>query len=75
MDPADEALVEAWRLGVENHSDEVAQRYEELLPTLIAAGYAESEKVTWEADFSEIWRYTPKGVARANELVPDDELF
>lgn len=71
MDPADEALIEASKLGVEDHTDEVAQRYDELLPALIEAEYAEQKQVTYPADFDYIWNFTKMGVARAEELVPE----
>ena len=64
MNPADEALIEAWTLSVGNHTAEVEARFEELLPTLLDAGYAEADEYTW--------RFTPKGVARADELAPDN---
>jgi hypothetical protein len=59
---ADDALVEAWRLGEgeEGWSAAVMETAEHLLPTLIAAGYAETKDGTWN--------FTPKGAARAMEL-------
>jgi hypothetical protein len=63
VNPADEALAEAWRLGAEDPDDAVESRYEELLPVLIAAGYAEADEYTWN--------FTPKGVARAEAIAAD----
>lgn len=63
MDPADEALSEAWTLANENYTAELYARFQELLPTLMKAGYADADEHTWH--------FTPKGVARANELGPD----
>jgi hypothetical protein len=63
VDPADEAHIAAWTLALENHTPEVEARSEELPPTLIDAGYADADEHTR--------RFTPKGVARADELVPD----
>ncbi|MFN0154361.1 MAG: hypothetical protein ACKVUT_08265 [Gaiella sp.] len=37
--------------------------FEEMLPTLVAAGYAEADDHTWH--------FTQKGVERADELVPE----
>jgi hypothetical protein len=36
---------------------------ETLLPALVAAGFVESDE--------QIWNFTPSGVARVNERVPD----
>ncbi len=63
MDPADAALVQAWGLALENHTEEVEATFETLLPALIEAGYANADENTW--------RFTPKGVARAEELTPN----
>ena len=59
---ADEALLKAWLLGEgeDGWSDAVMAEAERLLPTLLAAGYAETEQATW--------KFTPKGAARAMEL-------
>ena len=61
MNP-DEALTEAWNLGMDEAgwTDAVMERAEELLPTLLAAGYAAADSGTW--------RFTPEGVAKAEEL-------
>lgn len=61
---ADSALVRAWRLALEDASDEVECEFESLLPTLIAAGYAEADEFTWH--------FTSEGAARAERLVSDD---
>ena len=63
MDPADEALIEAWTRALEDHTPAVEARFEELVPTLIGAGYADADEHRWH--------FTPKGFARADELVPD----
>ena len=62
---ADEALLRAWNLGMdeEGWSDAVMDEAELLLPILIDAGYAQQTASTWS--------FTEKGVARANELDPD----
>ena len=61
---ADAALMEAWDLGMDDAgwTDEVMEKAERLLPTLLAAGYAESDEA------AAIWWFTPKGVARAEKL-------
>lgn len=56
----DDALVRAWNLGGEDYTDEIMDEYEALLPTLIEAGYVESNGHTWN--------YTKKGVERALAL-------
>lgn len=62
---ADEALIRAYNLGMDDAgwTDEVMDKAEELLPTLIAAGYAARD------DEANTWWFTKKGVARANEIV------
>lgn len=64
---ADEALVRAWGLGMDDagYTDAVMDEMETLLPILIEAGYAES-------DPGHTWNFTPKGVARAEELEGED---
>jgi hypothetical protein len=59
---ADQALIEAWRLGEgeDGWSDAVMATAEHLLPILIAAGYVETKEATWN--------FTPEGMARAMEL-------
>jgi hypothetical protein len=63
---ADEALVRAWNLGMdeEGWSDAVMDEAELLLPVLIEAGYVEEKGNTWN--------YTGRGVARATELQQDE---
>lgn len=65
MDP-DDALMEAWNLGMDDAgwSDAVMDEAERLLPILVQAGYAETKGSTWN--------FTPKGVARAMELQSAD---
>lgn len=60
---ADKALRRAWLLGDEDYTDEVMDEFETLLPTLVAAGYAERDADTWN--------FTPKGVARAEVVAPE----
>ena len=59
---ADAALTKAWDLGEgeDGWSDAVMLEAERLLPTLIEAGYAETEGDTWN--------FTVTGVERAMEL-------
>jgi hypothetical protein len=58
----DEALLKAWLLGYgdDGWSAAVMAEAKQLLPILIAAGYAETNEATWD--------FTPKGAARAMEL-------
>jgi hypothetical protein len=63
MDPADKALSEAWTLADVNYTAELYSRFEELLPTLLQAGYADADEYPWH--------FTPKGVASASELASD----
>jgi len=60
MGDADSALLRAWELSVGDWTDEVEAEIETLLPTLVEAGYASAEE--------HLWRFTPAGVARAEEL-------
>ena len=46
-------------------TDEVMDKAEELLPTLVEAGYVAVD------DNAHTWRFTKKGVARADEIVID----
>ena len=64
VEDADEALMRAWNLGMdeEGWSDAVDEA-ELLLPVLIEEGYAEQTADTWS--------FTDKGVARAKELDAD----
>jgi len=64
MDEADSALIRAWHLALEDYTDEIYAVFEQLLPSLVEAGYAEADEHTWH--------FTPRGVARAEELIPDD---
>ena len=57
---ADEALVRAWELALEEHTDAVEEEFEHLLSPLIEAGYVEADHYTW--------RFTPEGVRRAELL-------
>lgn len=52
---ADEALLQAWNLGIDTGwTDAVIDEAERLLPTLIAAGYADADEKRGR------WRFTPK---------------
>jgi hypothetical protein len=67
---ADAALIAAWNLGMDEQgwSDAVMDEADRLLPTLVEAGYAETDG--W------MWKFTPEGVTRARELAlwgPDDQ--
>ena len=65
MDGADTTLVRAWRLAFDPAlSDEGWSVLEALLHELAAAGYVELGETAWN--------FTPEGIARINELVPDD---
>jgi hypothetical protein len=59
----DAALMEAWELGMTDagYTDADFDRAEELLPTLVEAGF-----VATDGDWT--WWFTPEGVARAEEL-------
>ncbi len=60
LDIADRDLLRAWEIFDGDFTDEVFAEIEELLPTLVAAGYVEAQE--------DRWGLTPKGVARAEEL-------
>ena len=61
---ADEALLRAWNLGLDEAgwTDEVTEEAGTLLPTLLAAGYAAIQEQAWT------WWFTEKGIARAEKL-------
>ena len=54
----------AWNLGMDDEgwTDAVMEEAERLIPTLLKAGYISVD------DEAATWRFTPKGVARAEEL-------
>jgi hypothetical protein len=60
MAEEDTALMRAWELSAGDHTDSVIDELEPLIPILAAAGYVEADDYTWS--------FTPKGVARAEEL-------
>jgi len=65
VDNADAALVRAWKLAFHAAlSDEGWSELEALLPELAAAGYVELGETAWN--------FSPTGIARINELLPDD---
>jgi hypothetical protein len=70
----DTALLRAYDLGMDEAgwTEEVMEEADQLLPTLVAAGYAAVDDKT---STSYTWRFTPTGVARIRELRPgeDDE--
>jgi hypothetical protein len=61
---ADEALIRAWNLGMDEAgwTDAVTEEAGTLLPTLLAAGYAALDEQAWN------WWFTEKAIARAKEL-------
>jgi hypothetical protein len=63
---ADEALMRAWDLAMYEGgpTDKVMDEAEQLLPTLVAAGYADTGDGTW-------W-FTPEGVKRAEAIEAKD---
>ncbi len=63
LNDADRALARAWQIADEDMTDEVMDEYARLLPTLIAAGYAEADEDTWH--------FTRKGAARAEVVEPN----
>jgi hypothetical protein len=64
---ADTALMRALDLGMDEAgwTEEVMEEADRLLPTLVTAGYA---VVDDEASTSYTWRFTEKGIARANRI-------
>ena len=64
MDDVDAVLVRAWLLAFRDDTDAGRAELESLLPELIAAGYVETD--------GQIWSFTGRGVARVDELVPDE---
>ena len=64
MDANDVILERAWKLAFRSDTQEGRSELESLLPALAAAGYVESGET--------MWGFTPAGIARINELQPDD---
>jgi hypothetical protein len=60
MNDVDRGLLRVGALSLQDRTDEVFAKIEELLPALIETGYAEVEDNTWG--------FSPKGVARVEEL-------
>ena len=62
---ADTPLIRAWNLGMgeAGWTDEAMDKAEKLMPTLLEAGYVAVD------DEAGTWRFTKKGVARADEIV------
>jgi hypothetical protein len=60
----DQVLMRSWTLWLADPTEAGDSEQQALLPKLLAAGYAETEGDTWG--------FTPKGIARAEELDPDD---
>ena len=56
----DEALARAWELAHGDFTEAEQDELDRLLPTLVDAGYAEAHEDTW--------RFTPKGVERADSV-------
>ena len=63
----DTTLLRASGLGLDEAgwTDAVMDEAEELLPALVEAGYAERDEWTW--------KFTPKGIARIDELQPEED--
>jgi hypothetical protein len=59
-DYLDRTLLRAWKLFLEDPSDEVDNELEELRPILGAAGYLD--------DAGDRWGFSALGIARAEEL-------
>ena len=66
LSDADKALARAWRLGAEDYTRELEDAFEELLPTLVDAGYAATDGHTWH--------FTRNGVERAEVIAPDRDV-
>lgn len=64
MKSADEVLMEAWELAGGPHNDDVGRRFEELLPALLQAGYADADEY--------VWSFSEKGIERIEELERTD---
>jgi hypothetical protein len=60
----DVTLQRAWQLAFRSDTPEGRGELESLLPALVAAGYVETGETAWG--------FTPAGIARINELQPDD---
>ena len=63
MVTTDEALIQAWRLGLKDPEPWVDDALEPLIPVLIESGYAKGDDWTWA--------FTPQGIARLEALGED----
>jgi hypothetical protein len=62
----DALLIRAWRLFEEDATDATLAEVEPILPPLAAAGYVQVEE--------HVWRFTPEGVERAEQLERSAQL-
>ena len=65
MDDLDQALLRAHEIFVGDLSDKTDKELEAILPGLVDAGYV---AVDGESSSGYLWRFTPSGVARGEEL-------
>jgi hypothetical protein len=65
VDELDRNLSRAWEIFLEDLSDETDAELGKLLPSLVQAGYV---AIDGESPTGHFWRFTPKGVQRAEAL-------
>ena len=65
VDEVDRTLSRAWEIFLEDLSDSTDAELGQLLPTLVDAGYV---TIDGESPTGHFWRFTPKGVQRAEGL-------
>lgn len=65
MDELDRTLSRAWKIFLEDPSDQTDVELGPLLPPLVDAGYI---RIDGESPTGHFWRFTPKGVQRAEAL-------
>jgi hypothetical protein len=65
VDELDRTLSRAWKIFLEGPSDQIDVELGPLLPPLVDAGYI---TIDGESPTGHFWRFTPKGVQRAEAL-------
>jgi hypothetical protein len=65
MDQLDELLTRASEIFLQDPSDETDAELEDLLPTLVEAGYV---AIDGESPSGYFWRFTPEGVLQQEAL-------
>jgi hypothetical protein len=65
VDDIDRQLARAWKIFIDDPSDETDDELGGLLPQLVSAGYIE---ISGESPTGHFWKFTPAAAERANAL-------